>query len=283
MGFGEVTYGYLWGKIMDMKNSLLALLICLLCSSSYAQNEKYRVPERQTPTYTKAKVTTASTITDLSNLIWANMDMPAGERFYLQHRRIEEFPQPPKYVYPEKRYAEILDYVSVEISAVRDGKPVLAKSSSEKLTAEQKNILASATLGSDVSVKIKYKYKDQKEDALGPRNTIVEGKSTLTLVPEKEAEFPGGFKQLSDYFISNVIKKAGTKEAVEKFMFAAVKFTVTETGQVADAKITRYSSDAQINKLIIEALSKMPAWKPAENDKGEKVKQEFSIPFNVGC
>ena len=266
-----------------MKNSLLHLFICLLCGSTFAQSGKYEVPERQTPTYTKAKAAAATSITDISNLIWENMDMPSAERFYLQHRRIDEFPQPPKYVYPEKRYAEILDYVSVEIAAVRDGKPVSAKSSSDKLTAEQKEILASAALGSDVTVKIKYKYKDQKEDALGPRNKTVEGVSTVTLVPEKEAEFPGGFKQLSNYFVANVINKASDKKAVEKFQFAAVKFTVNETGQVTDAQITRYSSDAQINKLLIDALSKMPTWKPAENGKGEKVKQEFSIPFNVGC
>ncbi|HLP19227.1 MAG TPA: energy transducer TonB [Chitinophagales bacterium] len=266
-----------------MSTSLLVLFICLLCSGAFGQGSKYELPERQTPTYTKTKAAAATSITDLSNLIWASMEMPADERYFLQQRRINEYPQPPKYVYPEKRYAEVLDYVSVEISAMQNGKPVVAKSNSDKLTTEQKNLLSGAAMGSDVTVKIKYAYKDQKEDGFGRRDKTVEGKSTLTLVPDKEAEFPGGFKQLSDYFIANVINKINDKKAVEKFQFAAVKFTINETGQVTDAKITRYSSDAQVNALIIDALSKMPAWKPAENGKGEKVKQEFSIPFNAGC
>lgn len=266
-----------------MKNSIITLFLFLLYSTGFAQNSKYELPARQTPSVKKEKLTEAKLVTDLSPRLWSSMVLSSNERYYLDHRRAEEFPQPANYVYPQERYKQTIDYVSVDISVISNGKILRAKSTSDKLTTEQKNILNAADPGTNIRASIKFKYKDQTPDNFGPRNNIVEGVSTVTVVPETEAEFPGGFKQLSAYFIGNVINKVSDKNVSEKVQRATVKFTVNEEGQITDAKVEQTSTDTKIDKLLLDATNKMPRWKPAENSKGIKVKQQISIPFGVGC
>jgi TonB family protein len=62
-----------------------------------------------------------------------------------------------------------------------------------------------------------------------------------------------------------------------------VKFTVNEEGGIMNPKMLRTSRDSKADKLVLEAISKMPKWKPAQNSKGVKVKQEFTVPFGGGC
>lgn len=104
----------------------------------------------------------------------------------------------------------------------------------------------------------------------------------VTVVPETEAEYPGGFKQLTEYLTENFINKISEKNALERIRQAIVKFTVNEEGQIVDAKIFKTSKDPKTDKLLLEAINKMPKWSPAKNAMGIKVKQEISIPFGGG-
>lgn len=172
--------------------------------------------------------------------------------------------------------------VGVEISATSNGKTLTAQNTSDKLTAEQKNILTTADLGSDIRIKIQFKYKNQADDNFGSRSGIKEGVSTVTVVPETEAEYPGGYKKITEYFIENVVNKIAAPSTSQKIQNAVVRFTVNEEGKIVDAKITSTSTDPYIDKLLLDATVKMPKWKPAENSKGVRVKQEFVIPFGGG-
>jgi TonB family protein len=66
----------------------------------------------------------------------------------------------------------------------------------------------------------------------------------------------------------------------KEFQQGKVLFTVSEAGEIVNTKISKTSGDAKTDKLMIEAINKMPKWKPAENAKGIKVAQEFE--FGVG-
>src|SRR4051812_45382612 len=57
-------------------------------------------------------------------------------------------------------YAKMLDYVSFEMTTRLDGNTVSAKSESDLLTAEQKNILDNVLMGEEILVKIRFRYKD---------------------------------------------------------------------------------------------------------------------------
>jgi TonB family protein len=101
-------------------------------------------------------------------------------------------------------------------------------------------------------------------------------------VPDYEAEYPGGFTQITDYYLEHVIKKVSEKKASDKIGLAIIKFTVNEAGKIADAQIFKTSTDPTIDKLLLEATHKMPLWKPAKNSHGMNVKQEFIIPLGMG-
>jgi len=62
-----------------------------------------------------------------------------------------------------------------------------------------------------------------------------------------------------------------------------VKFTVNEEGKIVDALIFRSSEDPKADQLLLDAINKMPEWKPARNSTGMKIKQEFTIPMSNGC
>ncbi len=266
-----------------MKKSFAFLLLLTVGMAAFAQQHKYQLPARQTPVTKKEKLTDVQTINDLTPLLWSSMYMPSNERYWLDQRRPGTFPQPANFVYPQDDYKQILNVVSVEITTISNGAKHTAKSNSDKLTAEQKNLLTNADLGSDVSITLKYQYKNKTDDQYGPRKQTVLCTGSVTVVPETEAEFPGGFKQLADYVNTHIVGDKTEKTGLQKIERAAVKFIITEEGKVTDARLVSSTNDAAIDKLILDAFTTMPNWKPATNSKGLKVKQQIYIPFSVGC
>jgi TonB family protein len=132
-------------------------------------------------------------------------------------------------------------------------------------------------------VKVRFKYIDKDPYNRADASKTIEGTVRVTVVPETEAEYMGGNKQITEYFNQNVVNKISEKNP-EKIQQAVLKFTVDEDGQIINPKITRTSNDSEIDKLLLDAAAKMPKWKPAQNAQGTKVKQDFTIPFgNGGC
>lgn len=175
----------------------------------------------------------------------------------------------------------ITDYVSVEILATSNGKAMKAISTNDVLSAEQKNILNTVDPGTGIIINVNYKYKNPVTDNIYIHNMNV----SMMIVPEAEAVYAGGQQQLKKYLKENVISKISeTKSAQLQEANAIVIFTVNEEGEIINAKISETSGDVKTDKLLINAINKMPNWKPAENSKGIKVKQEFKFRVgNAGC
>jgi TonB family protein len=266
-----------------MRTFLLLAVMSAFAVSGNAQNFKFQLPERQTPVVSKERLNNANTLNDISPMLWSSMYMSYDERYLLEHRRPEVFPQPKDFLYPQENYSQIITVQSVQISVTSNGETMVAKSTDEKLSAEQKKLLTNADMGSNIRINFKYKYKDQSPDKLGSRSQLVEVHADITVVPETEAEFPGGYKQLSNYLAENVIGKTSDPKAAEQLGLATIVFTVSENGDVVSPTIARSTQNGHLDQLLLDALYKMPRWKPAVDSKGAKVKQEFVIPFNVGC
>ncbi len=268
-----------------MKNKILTMLLLLLVAIGFSQSDNFNLERNMNTTIKNATLLRAEYINDLSPLLWSQMAFPFNGDFWLYHRRINNFAQPQteNYLYPQDDYKQIVTVVFTEISVTTDGKTVVTQSTSDKLTAQQKNSLTAAVPGSVIEVKLKYKYKDQTKDSYGDRNKTVAGSTQVTLVPAIEAEYPGGFKQLSAYFAANVMHKITDKKELDKILNATIEFTVDEYGEVTNARIAKTTADKRLDNLLLEAINKMPRWKPAADSKGEKVKQEFTIPFSSGC
>ena len=188
--------------------------------------------------------------------------------------------------YPTAYYNSLIDYVNIEIITTQNGKQIIAANLIDSLTLEQKNNLNYADMSSTIGIKIHFKYKDPANDVVGSARKIKEMNFGITLVPAKEAEFEGGLEQMNSFVKENVISKIPLNNNSAKIPNVSVVFTVNELGKAIDARILKSSSDPKIDQLMIDAVNKMPQWKPAENAKGEKIKQEFSFGIpNVprGC
>ncbi len=186
--------------------------------------------------------------------------------------------------YPKNYFGALMDYVSVEISGICDGKKISAVSSNEVLTAEQKNLLNSTDLGSDLIITIKFSYKDPANDVYGTGGRVKEFRPFMVMVvPEIEAQYPGGYNKMAEYIRENIVNKTSDTTAAKKAMNAIIDFTIDEEGKIIGAKLVRTSTDSKIDELIMEAANKMPKWSPAQNSKGIKVKQVFSFPVRRGA
>ncbi|MEP7322576.1 MAG: energy transducer TonB [Saprospiraceae bacterium] len=271
-----------------MKYCIYILMLCFVSVTGYSQNYKFEFPGRINPVIKREKLNGAIVINDIMPAFSKNFGMPYQERnllsqmldqqnmfqlgFLLDHRRTVE------------NYNKIIEYISIEISVSHDDNILTAQSTGELLTPEQKIILNTADLGSDISIKLKFRFRNAPEEKNAIGSKLIEGRYVVTLVPETEAEYPGGFNRIAEYLTESVINKIVEITTVEKIRQVIVNFTIDENGQIVDAKISRSSNDTNIDKLILEATLKMQKWTPAENAQGIKVKQEFNIPFgNSGC
>jgi len=233
-----------------MKNTIVTLLLVLLFASGFSQDLSYNVRGKYSRPINKENLDDVKLISDV----------------------ISGYP---------KNW--ITSYSSVEISAICNGNSVTAKSKNAKLTTEQKNSLRTVDLNTDLIIDVNYTYKV-------PVTNVVEHNTMhvpMTVIPEVEAEYIGGHQQLMDYLKENGIDKiTGTTPA--GFEQVTILFTINEEGAITDAKINKTSLDIIIDNTLLDIINAMPKWKPAQNAKGVKVKQQFEFsvykgPGKAGC
>jgi len=275
-----------------MKHLIFTPLLSLLLLSGSAQPSGYT--GRLTPSTNKLKLHEAAFLNDITPELWRNMALPAYERMDLNRRRMAHyqgydiFPLGYNYLSPqEHNYNKIIDYLSVNITSTHEGKTRTAHSNNDQLSPEQKRILATADLNTDISIKVRFKYKDLVNDASGPEPKIIEGNVSVTVVPETEAQFPGGYAELRNQLTKSVMSRlpsGGASESMysDKIARSVVKFTINEEGRVVDASISTTSTDSFLDILLVDAVYHLPKWKPAKNAKGQTVKQQFNFSMGSG-
>lgn len=166
----------------------------------------------------------------------------------------------------------ITSYVSVEILATSNGEFRTAISTNDTLTTEQRNILSNVDMSSEVTINVNYTYKV-------PVDNIIENNTMhvlMTVVPDVQAQYVGGYEKLINYLKEKTMPQFSGINP-KKFNKVSIRFTVNEEGKVTDARTPHLSADSNSEKLLIDVINNMPAWKPAENAKGIKVKQEFEF------
>ena len=173
----------------------------------------------------------------------------------------------------------ITEYVSTGISVVTDEEVHQAMSTDANFTPEQVDLLKSADLGDEVVVEVTYKSKNFITKDLDVRNM----RYTATVIPEHEAEYPGGRESMRAYLKERAISKI-PNESFKELQQAIILFTVDEQGRITNGRFTTTSGDSKTDALLLKALMDMPKWKPAENSEGIKVSQDFEfIVGNSGC
>jgi TonB family protein len=275
-----------------MRKYVVVVFLIILSFPLLSQNVKYEYRGRFTPEIKVEKLKEARFI---------NQIMPEFiRRFSLPYRESTEFrdltsvltkstayynyPQG-NYVHLRESYETIIEYIGIEITCQNDGLAVIARSSDDILTAQQKEILHAADPGSDILIKIRFRYKAWVHATYKSSEDLHEGTYKVTLVPETEAEYPGGIGRLSAFITDRIFYKLSDSKQISKLLESSVKFTVNESGNIENIRIVKSSFDKELDILILNAFEKMPKWKPARDLKGHSVKQEFVIPFDssVGC
>lgn len=170
----------------------------------------------------------------------------------------------------------VKEFLSVDISAYQNGDLKVVSNKTDALTAEQKKLILNSDFASDISVVINYI----------PENTLSHNDPqkfnfTFTLEPEEDAAFPGGQSKLKEYLKMNAISQIEL-DSFQAHHLTAIEFSVDESGKVIDAEI--YDMDAfgvakneKANKVLLDAICKMPNWEPATYASGENIKQDFVL------
>lgn len=162
-------------------------------------------------------------------------------------------------------------YISVEIIAQIDGEFTTALSQDNKLNTEQKDIMNKADVGTDIAVNVQY-----IPDNTLKHNDPQEFNFTFTLNPDNNAHFIGGQEQLETYLKQKAIDKI-PEDLFSGYKLAAVKFTVSDQGEIIDAHNFWTSEDDAIDALLYETICTMPPWKPASYNNKTKVNQDFVL------
>jgi len=140
-------------------------------------------------------------------------------------------------------------------------------------------ILKTVDIGTDITVNIKYKSINSATDKIETR----EMNFVVTMVPEFEAQYPGGNNQLKKYLKENAVKRISDKDA-GIMEYGKVRFAINEKGEAVDARIAKSSGISEIDKLLLDVINRMPKWKPAQDSKGVKYKQQFELGVGMqGC
>jgi TonB family protein len=178
--------------------------------------------------------------------------------------------------YPENWIEE---YISTELSVSTAGESRMAVGKNAKLSSEQKALLKNVNPASKVAVRVNYLSKNAVTTLTDKNRMEVE----LTVVPEKEAKYPGGMEQLIASLKNNNNEKL-RKESLTDLNLTTIFFAINKQGNVEDVRLTQSSGDKTVDNILLESIRNMPRWTPAEKNNGDTVKQEFEFTFGPpGC
>jgi TonB family protein len=268
-----------------MKKTLILSFILLGCTVAYAGNPIFDYHGRTTPAIKKDKFSTVKYLSEIMPGFIQNVTVPYKDRIELNDRM--KIVEAQNYVYPsgishKEKYEEVIDYISVEMKIISNGKSIQMNGEGDVLSQEQKEFLMTADYGSDLKIKVRFIYKDWACQDMVQKKKVMEGEYTATVIPEKEAEFPCGIIGMNGYIQQEITDILINKNIRVDRVNAIVSFCITEQGKVTNVQMERSSENAVVDEQILDAVKHMPDWKPATDKNGNKVTQDFKIPFGVG-
>ncbi len=171
----------------------------------------------------------------------------------------------------------INNYESVDVIVTTKGVTKKASGKSEELTADQRALLNSAELFTLLEIKVNYTTINAITEKLELRVMDF----SMTVVPEKEAEFKGGTIPMRTYLKSNAVSKISNFIA-EYIVDGVVTFIVDKKGAIIGATLTKSTGDSITDALLLNTIKNMPQWHPAVDSNGINVNQEFEFIVSKG-
>lgn len=165
----------------------------------------------------------------------------------------------------------VKSYNSVDILTTINGELTKATSPTDRLTAEQKDIMYRADVGTAITVKARY-----MPDNTLSHNELQEFNFSFTIDPDTPASFIGGHEVLQQYIKDKAIDHIA-EDVFTGYTLAAVTFTVNTEGEIIDAENFWTSEDEAVDALLLQTICTMPTWTPAEYANGKTVNQDFVL------
>ncbi|PCJ65304.1 MAG: hypothetical protein COA58_10625 [Bacteroidetes bacterium] len=173
----------------------------------------------------------------------------------------------------------ITNYVSVEILVSCKGEELSVIGADDILSKEQKKILSNADIGTDIVINVKHKTSNPITSEVEDHEMNV----SMTIIPEKEAEYVEGYDLLVSYLKENSEEYFSQRDFSE-LDFTRLIFTINKEGMAENIHVERTSGNDEVDAVLVDLIVEMGEWKPAEDAKGSKVEQEFEFTFGPpGC
>ena len=173
----------------------------------------------------------------------------------------------------DKRYPSswVKQYISVDVSVYKNGILTTVPGVSHVLNQEQKDLLQVADRSKEIAVSVMYLPENSLTE-----NIVKQYDFKVSISPDQNARCAEGTETLLQYLKTNGIANIESGNFTG-YALTAIRFTITDKGQVSDLQVVLPSKDPKIDEIMVKALSKMPAWQPAEFSNGTKVNQSFVL------
>jgi len=171
------------------------------------------------------------------------------------------------------------EYVSTKVILSRNGMEQQASGRDQLLTKEQLALFNSVKTGEQVNIQVNYKMKNSVTGKLDKSYMS----KALTVLPEVNAEFPGGYAPLITHLKNNSLEKV-TASYGDKTPMISIGFTIDESGRPGEIKMINSSSDSKVDELLMNLIETMTSWTPAKDFDGKHVSQRFELIIgSEGC
>jgi protein TonB len=109
-----------------------------------------------------------------------------------------------------------------------------------------------------------------------PEVSTVDVTDTVKVIVDFNAEYPGGFDELNQFFANNITYPLEERQiGLEGVLY--VNFVIEKNGSVSNVSIA-HSLSYNCDNEAIRVISMMPKWSPAK-DHGKPARQKFTMPF----
>jgi TonB family protein len=177
--------------------------------------------------------------------------------------------------------ANLKDYPDWNLDVSEIDPELKATSPTEEFTEEQLAIVANADYSDHLRFSARF---NSTRISTGEVEEYVLVSQSMSLVPDVQAECPGGFAAVESYL------KGASRDHVkhvkrDEVGRCRIFFTVTNDGSIDDVKLIETSNYQDVDKAMIKVVKDMPLkWTPAQDENGDKVNQEFVFTFGrAGC
>ncbi len=171
-------------------------------------------------------------------------------------------------------------YESTQIRIITKDYSKTEKGNNNKLTKNQKAIIAELQIGDKIQFIVNYNFKNSIHNKIEKRKLDIQ----YTIIPDNEAKNDLDMQELKEYIFNHSILNLPDNIRIKEIN-TITKFVVDTNGSIINIELKKSSGIKEIDQAILDVIQFMPHWTGSSNKNGEKFKQEFELAISNtgGC